>query len=65
MESQILYMKKGFEKWANPFLFFIYFAFQTHFTMFTTNKCEKCPSSMWYRDLNSRPLEHESLSHNH
>ena len=26
-----------------------------------TNKCEKCPFSIWCWDSNSRPLEHESL----
>ena len=44
------------KKWAYTGLFFIYFClFQTHITIFTTNKCEKCPCS------NSQPLEHESL----
>ena len=29
-------------------------------TNLTTNQCEKCPSSIWCRDSNSRPSEHES-----
>ena len=29
-------------------------------TILATNKCEKCPSSIWCRDLNSRPAEHKS-----
>ena len=42
--------------------FFIYFSsFQTNLiTIFTTNKCEKCPSSIRCWDSNPRPLEHES-----
>ena len=42
-------------------LFHLFLSFQRHIiTIFTTNKCEKCPSSIWCRDSNSRPLEHES-----
>ena len=51
------------KKWANPGLFFVYFwSFQTNIvTIFTTKQCEKmsCPSSIWRRDSNPRPLEHE------
>ena len=45
-----------------PFSFFVYFqSFQTNInTIFTTNQCEKCPSSIQYWDSNPRPLEHES-----
>ena len=51
-----------FKKMANPSLFFIYFrSFQTNFTIFTTNKCEKCPSSIWHRVSNTRPLDRECL----
>ena len=52
-----------FLKWANPGLFFVYFrSFQTNIiTIFTTNICEKCPSSIQCRDLNPQPLERESL----
>ena len=50
-----------FQKWANPASFsFIFCLFQTHITIFTTNKCEKCPSSIRCQDSNSRPLGHES-----
>ena len=42
-------------------LFYLFSSFQTHIiTIFTTNKREKCPSSIRCRDSNSRPLEHES-----
>ena len=27
---------------------------------FSTNKCEKCPSSIWHWDSNPQPSEHES-----
>ena len=49
-----------FFKLANPGLFFVYFrsSFQTNIiTIFTTNKCEKCSSSI--RDSNPRPSERE------
>ena len=47
---------------ANPGLFFDNFqSFQTNNTIFTTNICEKCPSSIWCRDSNPRPSERESL----
>ena len=52
----------NFFKWANPSLFFIYFrSLQTSNTIFTTNQCEKCPSSLWHRDSNPRPLDQGSL----
>ena len=52
-----------FKKWANPGLFFIYFwSFQTNIiTIFTTNKCEKCPSSIRCWELNPWTSERESL----
>ena len=50
-----------FKKWARSGLFFVYFClFKQMLQFFTTNKCEKCLSSIWCRDLNPRPLEHES-----
>ena len=50
------------KKWANPGLFFVSFrCFQTDNTIFTTNICEKCPSSKWCWDSNPRPSERESL----
>ena len=33
--------------------------FQTNNTIFTTNKCKKCPSSLLCRDLNPQPLEQQ------
>ena len=43
-----------------PGLFFhLFLSFQTHITIFTTNQCEKCPSSIRCWDSNPRPLEHE------
>ena len=52
-----------FKKWANPGHFFVYIrSFQTNIiTIFTSNKCEKCPSNIQCRDSNPRPLEHEPL----
>ena len=51
-----------FKKWDNPSLFFIYFrSFQTKLTIFITNKCEKCPSSLQRWESNPRPLIRESL----
>ena len=37
---------------------FIFGLFQSNNTFFTTNKCEKCPSSIRRQDTNPRPLEH-------
>ena len=51
-----------FFKWAKPGLFFVYFrSFQTNNTIVTIYQCEKmsCPYSIWCRDSNQRPLEHE------
>ena len=54
-------LKILFFKWANPSLFYhLFSSFQKLITIFTTNKCEKCPSSIRSRDLNSQLLEHES-----
>ena len=52
-----------FKKWANSGLFFVYFrSFSNkHHYNFTTNICEKCPSSIRCRDSNPRPSECESL----
>ena len=41
-------------------LFRLFLSFQTNFTIFTTNKCEKCPSSIRCWDSNPRPSEYES-----
>ena len=35
-------------------------SFQPNIKIFTTNKCEKCPSSIWCWDSNPQPSEHES-----
>ena len=45
-----------------PASFIVYFrSFQTNIiTIFTTNYMKKCPFSIWRRDSNPRPLEHES-----
>ena len=51
----------NFFKWANPGLFVIYFqSFQANSPIFTTNRCEKCPSSIWRQDSKPRPFKHES-----
>ena len=39
-------------------LFHLFSSFQTHIQNFTS-MWKKCPSSIWCRDSNSRPLEHE------
>ena len=50
-----------FKKMGQPRpLFHLFSSFQTHITLFSTNKCEKCPFRIWCRNSNSRPLEHES-----
>ena len=38
----------------------LFSSFQTQITIFTTNKYEKSPSSIWCRDSKSQPLKHES-----
>ena len=49
-----------FFQWANAGLFFVYFwSFQTNITIFATNQCEKCPSSIQCQDSNPQPLKHE------
>ena len=53
-----------FKKWANTGLFFVCFrSFQTNFnTIFSKYQREKMsiPSSIWCRDLNPWPFDHES-----
>ena len=39
-------------------LFNLFSSFQTNITILTTNKCEKCPSSIW--DSNLQPSDYES-----
>ena len=41
-------------------LYRLFSVFQTNNTIFTTNQCEKCLSSVWQWDSNPRPFEHES-----
>ena len=38
----------------------LYIVFGLFITIFTTNICEKSPSSIWCGYLNPRPSEHES-----
>ena len=50
---------------GQPRPFFVYFwSFQTNYTLFTANQCEKmskCPSSVWQcMDSNPQPYKHES-----
>ena len=48
------------KKWATR-PFFVYFRlFKQTLQNFTSNICEKCPSSIQYRDLNPQPSVHES-----
>ena len=50
-----------FKKWANPGLFFFYFHLFKHTLQFLQQiNVKKCTSSIWCRDTNSWPLEHES-----
>ena len=46
-------------------LFRLFSSFQTHITILTTNKCEKCPSIVRRWDWNSQPsgLRASSLYH--
>ena len=55
-------MKRCFlKKMGQPrTLFHLFLSFQANITILTTNKCEKCPSSIWCWDSNSQPLEHKS-----
>ena len=41
-----------------PFRLFL--SIQTNITIFTTNICEKCTSSIWCWDSNPQPSKHES-----
>ena len=41
-------------------LFRLFLSFQANITILTTNKYEKCPSSIWCWDSNPQPLGHES-----
>ena len=49
-----------FKNGPSPASFSFFSSFQTNITIFTTNKCEKCPSSIRGWDSKTRPLEHES-----
>ena len=40
--------------------FRLFSSFQTNITTNTTNKCEKCPSSVRRRDSNLQPSDYES-----
>ena len=50
-----------FKNGPSPASFPFSFAFPNNFTIFTTNKCEKCPSILWCRDSNPRPSEKSLL----
>ena len=53
----IFFLKNG----PSPASFsFIFGLFQTNITIFTTNQCEKCPSSLQCWDSNSRSSGYES-----
>ena len=49
-----------FENGPSPPSFLFIFVFSNKHYNFTTNKCEKCSSSIRHWDSNPRPLEHES-----
>ena len=50
------------KKWANPCLFFCLFSVfsDKHFKFLQQIYVKKCPSRIWCRDSNPRPLECES-----
>ena len=52
----LFYFLNGPSPASIPFIF----VFQKNFTIFTTIKCEKCPSFKWCWDSKPRPSEHES-----
>ena len=52
----LLFLKMGHPR---PLLY-LFSSFQTNITILTTNKCEKCPSSIRCWDSNSQPSEHKS-----
>ena len=61
LHSQPLGHTSFFLKRANPGLFFIYFClFKQTLQFLQQINMKKCPSSVWYWDSNSQPLEHES-----
>ena len=39
---------------------FIFGVLQTNNSIFTTNQCKKCPSSIWHSGLNPQPFKHKS-----
>ena len=47
-------------KFFNGPLFNLFSSSETNITIFTTNICEKCPSSVLCWDLNPQPSDHES-----
>ena len=53
----ILFWKNGPSSASFSFIFGL---FWTNITILTSNKCEKCPSSIWCWDSNLQPSEHES-----
>ena len=54
--SPLFFLKKS----PSPASFSFIFVFSKKHYNFTTNKCEKCPSSLRCWDLNPQPFEHES-----
>ena len=43
-----------------PLLLFLVFSNKHHYSFLQLIYVKKCPSSIWCRDLNPQPLEHES-----
>ena len=56
----MFFLKKNWPSLAILGLFRLFSSFQTNITIFTTNKCEKCPSSLCRWDSNPRTSEYES-----
>ena len=56
LKSWQFFLKNG----PTPPLFCLFSSFQANITILTTNKCEKCSSSIRCWDSNPQPLKHES-----
>ena len=62
MLVQSLYYLLYFFEWAisGLFLFYFHLFYKQTMQFLQQINVNKCPSSLWYQDLNTQPLEHES-----
>ena len=65
-EGRILYERDTLRRNKNNVIylgtalfFHLFCIFNTHYKFYNKYVCEKCPSNIWCRDMNLRPLEHE------